>query len=106
MEKFGASPEQIAELRAYLAQRAEQAVCGVWPENWYAVRVFLRMSTQWRVAAGGMRFLWLGLEYQALDAVQQRTPPPPDVPHPGPSDLFDQIRCLERAALELLNQSS
>lgn len=106
MEKFGASAEQIAELRAYLAQRAQQAVCAVWPENWYAVRVFLRMSTQWRFAAGGARFLWLGLEYQALDGVERRTPPVADVPHPDTSDLFDQLRCMERAALEVLNGAS
>lgn len=103
MEKFGASAEQIAELRAYLAQRAEQAVCAVWPENWHAVRVFVRMSTQWRIAAGPGGILWRGLDYRALDAVETRTPPPPGVPHPDPAELFDQLRCLERAALDVLN---
>ena len=102
MEKFGASAEQIAELKAYYAQRVEQRECEVWPQHWHALRVFLRLSTQWRVAVGD-RFLWLGLDYNAIPLVEQRTAPALGAPAPDPATLFEQLRTLERAALEVLN---
>jgi hypothetical protein len=34
----------------------------VWPENWDAVRVILRLETQWRVSMGGPT----GLVYDSL----------------------------------------
>jgi len=36
----------------------------VWPENWPALRLFLAVQTQWRIA--GMAGVPIGLDYAAL----------------------------------------
>lgn len=68
----------------------------VWPENWAAVRLFGRLQTQW--AVGGMGGL-VGLRYEAIEpacrlsGVKKRDRPA----------LFDAIRVMEEAAMEVLN---
>jgi hypothetical protein len=39
----------------------------VWPENWPAVMVFRRMTTQWRVGMGGPTGLDYGVLFRLLD---------------------------------------
>lgn len=65
----------------------------VWPENWRAVRAFLRCETQWRAVAGFGFFRWLGIDYAAARPVYER--------RNGRVDraLFEDIRVMERAAL-------
>ena len=43
-----------------LESKAEH--CGVWPEAWPAVDLFLKVQTQWRGGASGI----IGLDYQAV----------------------------------------
>ena len=65
----------------------------VWPENWPVIELWCRVQTQWRVAPmGGL----LGLDYQAVDMVLRLTGAE------QPLELFDDLREMERAALEAM----
>ena len=105
MAAFGAPAEQLRDLACQLSGQRAKNIFGVWPENWRAVSVFCGMGTQWRLATG-MQPIWLGLEYSSLDDVESRTALVPGVPEPSRSGLFDQIRSMERCALEVLNKAS
>ena len=70
----------------------------VWPENWAACMLFDELGTQWRVGFGGP----VGLDYNVLfsrlallglDAVQREA-------------MFDDIRLMEREALDLMNRET
>lgn len=65
----------------------------VWPENWHAVVLFLRVQTQWRVGPGGP----IGLDYCAVYPLLDRL-------HPTDADAWtdalDDIRVMESAALD------
>lgn len=104
MERFGASAEQLKELAGSLAAQREASIFGVWPENWRALRVFLAMSTQWRMV-GGMSVMRTGLDYGVLDAVDSRIRTSPDAPEPDRFTLFRQIRDMERTALDIFNNT-
>lgn len=72
----------------------------VWPENWDAVCAFLACETQWRVAVGQGPLIWLGLDYTAVDAVLRRQFPE------SPPAIFDAIRVMETAALNVFAEES
>jgi hypothetical protein len=66
----------------------------VWPENWPAVEMFMRVQTQWRTAMSGI----VGLDYTALawlltlyEVKDQRS-------------LLEELQVMEAAALGLLNK--
>lgn len=67
----------------------------VYPDNWLAVRTFAICSTQWQVNFDK----FVGLRYEgvkaALDMVGVRRS----------SYVFEQVRHMERIALEVLNGS-
>ena len=63
----------------------------VWPENWQAVQLFVRVGTQWRVGAGGAS----GLDYNILFRLMDRMQLDPD----EWDFLLEDIRTLESAAL-------
>lgn len=67
----------------------------VWQDNVDALNVFLRLSTQWKVAGMGG---FTGLDYLALEAVLRLTNTS------STPELFDDIQEMERAALPILNQ--
>lgn len=91
-----AEREQFAQLGATLpppAQDEGEEVFNVWDINWPAVRAFLALSTQWRVASLSTRIERLGLDYAAIPSVlkllgirKKRL-------------VFAQLRILEAAAL-------
>ena len=66
----------------------------VFPENWSAVEMFLRLQTQWNVIPGG----FVGLNYQSIDlcfkmyGIKDRR------------DLFECLQTMEAAALSVLNK--
>lgn len=66
----------------------------MWPDNLEAVNVFIQMSTQWRTGMSGV----IGLDYNVL----------PSGMRPGAAmddharDIFESIRVLEDAALEVM----
>lgn len=65
----------------------------MWPDNWAAVQMFLRVQTQWRTAMSGV----IGLDYTAVawlltlyEIGDQRS-------------LLEDLQVMEAAALPLLN---
>lgn len=92
LEAFGAPAEVIEELVE--AQRREDFE--VWPENWSAVEMFLRLETQWRVSFNGA----LGLDYTAAKWMFDLYAPP------DAKDVFEALQVMERTALPLLNERS
>ena len=68
----------------------------IWPDNILAVRVFLAMSTQWRVGLAGAT----GLDYGALPAVMRLMQVPPGERR----IVFNDLRALEDAALETIQK--
>lgn len=67
----------------------------VYPENWEAVQLFLKLGTQWRVGAMGGFF---GLDYSSVEStmricrVRKKR------------KVFEQLRIMEVAALPVLNK--
>jgi hypothetical protein len=66
----------------------------VWPQNWPAVEMFMRVQTQWRTAMNGV----IGLDYTALawlltlyEVKDQRS-------------LLEDLQVMEAAALAILNK--
>lgn len=64
------------------------------PENWGALQVFLKCSTQWRYA--GMSGLRTGLDYQAVESVMRMTGVA------DTSDTFWRLQLIEDEALKAL----
>lgn len=63
----------------------------VWPENWAAVDLFLRLQSQWRVTPSGRLG---GLRYDAVEAVMRMT---------GARKrrrLFGELQDMEHAVIE------
>lgn len=66
----------------------------VWPENWEAVQLFLRLSSQWRYGAmGGV----IGLDYPSVESVMRM------LRVKDKATMLDELQVMERAALEVLN---
>jgi hypothetical protein len=67
---------------------------GVWPENWAAVEMFLRVQTQWRTSMGGV----IGLDYAAVAWVLKLY---------GIEDqrsLLEDLQVMEAAAMRVMNK--
>lgn len=71
-------------------------VTWIWPDNLPSVNVFIAMSTQWRTGMAGAT----GLDYGALPAVLRLTA----VPRAQWPEVFESIRVLEDAALEVMRR--
>ncbi len=69
----------------------------VWPENWPAFDLFLTLSTQWRTGMNGPTGMDYAVLYPLLD---RRTRSAAEY-----DELFADIRCMERAALDTINKS-
>lgn len=65
----------------------------VWPCNWQAVRLFMALSTQWRVGMGGAT----GLDYTALAAAMDMLA----VKRKKRAALFGQIGLMEAEVLNM-----
>jgi hypothetical protein len=78
-----------------LAGRGRPDEFRVLPCNWPAMQVFLRLRRQWRFAGlGGV----VGLDYaQVLAALELM-----GVERPMWPDLFDKLRVMEEAAMEVI----
>lgn len=68
----------------------------VWPENWEAVQLFLRVQTQWKIGAFGG---FMGLDYSGVEAAFRM------MKVPNTEEMFDTIQAMEIAALPVLNKS-
>lgn len=76
---------------AALAARDDDKDIEVWPENWAAWTMFMRVQTQWNVGMNGAT----GLRYEAIYPLLDREAKTRD----EWEDLFDDIQVIERAAL-------
>lgn len=97
------SPEQIAQFTGGRhAQQPRQRICEVEPENAGAVRLFLRMQSQWQMqalSAGTKAFIVrTGLDYTALPVVASALGLPLD------TLLLDQVRVLEDESLSIFSK--
>lgn len=70
----------------------------LWPEHIEAWNVFAACSTQWRIIAGPSSLFQQGLDYIAVESVMRMRGVT------AQTDCFGQIQCIERGALEILNQ--
>lgn len=93
LRAMGLPPQEIAQVRAVLQERARRELVEVWPEHWHAVTLFVAMSTQWR--DGG------GLDYAVLPVVEQRLPRLPRPLRQPRHVIFEQLGVIERAVLAL-----
>ena len=72
----------------------ESELFEVWEENAAALRLFMRMQTQWNMLEGG----FIGLNYQSLqflftiDKVEDQ------------AEMLDDLQAMEIAALQILNK--
>ncbi|MEN7429156.1 DUF1799 domain-containing protein [Chromobacterium sp. TRC.1.1.SA] len=80
------------------ADLGQQQDMDVWPDNWQAVQLLNRMSTQWRVGFGGA----MGLDYNVLYRMMDRLGLVPEE--------FDQleadIQVMEMTVLEIRQESA
>lgn len=68
----------------------------VWPENWMAKEVAVRMGSQMNVGMGGVT----GLRYEALPLVLDVL----QVPPADRLDVFDAMRVIEGEIVRLINE--
>lgn len=67
---------------------------GVWPENWPAIEMFLRVQTQWRTTMSGV----IGLDYAAVRWLFKLY----DVE--DPRSLLEDLQVMEVAAMTVINK--
>lgn len=72
------------------------AVIELWPENVVPKVVFSAMGSQWRIGFSGPT----GLDYGALECVMRVLKVPPE----DEIDVFDAVRVMEAAALQMMNR--
>lgn len=70
----------------------------IWPETLPPLRVFAALDTQWRVGFGGAT----GLDYNVLPTTLRLL----GVPRADWPELFEDIRTMERAALDVMHQQA
>ena len=74
----------------------EDESCELWQENERAVNLFSRVSTQWRVGMAGP----VGLDYGPMFSLMSRM----RLTENEYDTLFDDMRVVERTAIECLVQ--
>jgi hypothetical protein len=102
MAAMGLPPDAAAALLE--AERPEGTEPGpdldrpaeVWPENWPALLLFLRLQNQWHRDPEGRR---QGLRFEALQSAMWMK----DVKRADRPRLFDELVDMQDAALEVLN---
>jgi hypothetical protein len=67
----------------------------IWAENRQTLMVFLALATQWDINSDGVR---TNLKYASLPAVERYMP---DVPPKKWPRIFNELRAMEAAALEV-----
>lgn len=70
----------------------------IWPDNELAYAVFSRLSTQWRVGAGGPT----GLDYTAVLAYMRTL----RLPREQADELFSDIQTMEAEALAVMAEGA
>lgn len=93
----GASPEQIAQLKA--KQPVQDSDFEVWPENWDSFAFFCRLVTQWNIVVGMESSQRTGLNYAAVEASMRMQ----SIAKKSQAALFEDIQLMEQAALHVYN---
>lgn len=89
-------PPDQDELARFGLRADDFGAVEVWPDVWPAVEAFSALGTQWRVSANGP----VGLDYAAIPVVFRML----GVRREDWQDLFDDLRLIERAALEEMHK--
>lgn len=92
---FGGAPQEIVD---QLKQDPEKHFL-IWPENERAVYLFVRVSTQWRVAGMGG---FVGLSYESVSFMLKLYYS--DLEVEEVKTLFEELQIMEFAALSVLNE--
>lgn len=80
---------------------AEQAAeFEIWHDNVESLSAFCACATQWRTLLGETRLIRLGLDYSGVKAVLW------GMKVKNPQAVFNDIRAMELAALEVFNAQS
>jgi len=83
---FGLTPDDVIE------------TVEIWPEHAEALELFRRMSTQWRVGAGGAT----GLDYVVLYRMMDRM----NLTTDRYDELEEEVGIMERAALAVMHKQT
>ncbi len=83
------------------ADRDEEELFEIWPENADALELFIALQTQWRVAAG-FGVAYLGLDYAGVEHAMRLR----GVKRAERARLFEKIQAMESAALRELNRKN
>lgn len=81
------------------SDRESEASCEVWAENWQVLELFIALSTQWTISAMGQ---CTGLHYPSVESTMNML----CIPCESRAELFADVRIMERAALEFINQKT
>lgn len=98
MYDSGPSDEELAAIGIKREDVADDSDFEIWPENWLPFQIFSRVSTQWRVGAGGPT----GLDYQPVRWVMEGlgiTKAKKQI------EVLQSIRILEVSALEQMDKN-
>ena len=94
-EKAAPAHDQQNPFLAAIIASGEEQTREVWPENWRAFELFNLLRTQWNVGYGGT----VGLRYEAAyPLIDREAADADDWQH-----LFEDLRVLERGALDAIN---
>lgn len=99
MEAFGV-PDDVAA--GILDEEREQESFDVYADNWESVAAFALLETQWRIAVGATRVVWLGIDYGSVPVILDAL----EVTGSRRSELFADLRLMERAALAVRNEQA
>lgn len=91
-------PEGDAFGQALAAAAAAAPPHEIWPENWAAVHLFIRLGTQWRVTGMGG---YTGLCYEAVYPLIDRM----GLSAEDWDQMLDDVMCMERAALNAMRDT-
>ncbi len=66
----GPSEEELDAIGLLREDVEDTSDVEVWPENWVPFKVFNKVSTQWRVGAGGATGLDYNVVYSTMDRMK------------------------------------
>jgi hypothetical protein len=100
LKAAGAQPDVIAA-----AKRNKKPIdddLWIYEENWDAFAFFLDVDNHWHVAIGMTGKVYLGLNWSSIESVMRSFK---SIPKSKRSQLYDDLRIIERAALSVLNKA-
>lgn len=90
----GPSEEELEAMGLLREDVEDTSDVEVWPENWVPFKVFNKVSTQWRVGAGGATGLDYSVVYSTMDRMKIKKQ----------LAVLDAIRVMEASALSTMNR--